>query len=232
MNLNEILNKFNPASYVFLALFLLFCIVQLVLAFLELEKFRRYEKPLCLLSLAIFSIVTLPQSPLIYVGCIFGMIGDILVIAFNRKYFNFGVLSFLFGHICYACQLIIFVRRSNFEIFQYVILGVSFVLFYILYFLYTKHFSAKKKEPFGVALYYSSLTTFLIFSIIFSLMQGGLSYLSIIGLSFFVISDIIILYTKYNKKFKRYDFYIMLTYLIAQTFLVLSLIFSTIEVSL
>lgn len=226
MTLGEVINKFNVGSYIFLGLFLLFSIVQLVLAFLEKEELRQKEKPFCLLSLSCFALFTLVDHPLIYVGAFLGMLGDIFVVIKNKKYFNFGVLCFLLGHICYAVEALLFLNNKTFEWFEYLILLLSFAFVYVCLFAFTKKFAKKKTDVFGSGLYYGSLVAFLALMIILYINNGLFLYLSIIGLSFFVISDIIILYTKYIKKFKRNDFYIMLTYLLAQFFLVMSLVLS------
>ncbi len=225
MSLNEVFNKLNVGSYIFLALFLLSCIAQLTLAFLEKEHYRRLEKPLCLLTLSLFALSSLVNHPLIYVGALLGMLGDIFVVIKNKKYFNFGVLCFLLGHICYATEALL-LNKTTFEWFHYLIIGLCFISFYLLLFFFARKYTKKVSEALGVGLYYGALFTFLPLMIILYINNGSFFYFAIIGISFFIISDIIILFTKYIKKFKRYDFYIMLTYLLAQFFIVFSLVLS------
>lgn len=58
----------NIASYIFLGLFAVATIIQLVFAFLEKEKYRRIEKPFPMIFLTIFIIVTFPRHPFIYIA--------------------------------------------------------------------------------------------------------------------------------------------------------------------
>lgn len=229
MTLLEILSSMNIGAYIVFGIFVICAIIQLVFAFLEKEKYRRIEKPLCLLTLAVFSLVCLPNKPLIYVGAILGMIGDILVIVKDKKYFSFGVFSFFLGHLCYITLIIIFMVNSNVEWFYYLIPAICFVIFYFALFFPFKKFEKRVHMRMGMALYYATLFTLLPFMIVSYVFVGSYLFLGIIGASFFVISDLIILYTKYIKKFKRYDFYIMFTYLIAQTLIVLSFVFTFID---
>lgn len=232
MNIGLALNKFNVGSYIFLSLFIVACAVQLVLAFLEKEHYRRLEKPLCLLTLALFALVTLPDQPFIYLGAFLGMIGDIFVIIKDRKFFNFGVFAFLLGHICYALEFSFVIFKSAFEYYHYIIIIASFVIFYCLLALFTYKHTKNKVEIFGVGLYYGLLFTLLPLILIVYISVGSFMYFALIGIIFFIISDLIILYTKYIKKFKRYDFCIMSTYLLAQFFLIASMVLTCLELSL
>jgi len=45
-------------------------------------------------------------------------------------------------------------------------------------------------------------------------------FLSLIGSIVFIISDSILVVTHFGFKFKRYDFYIMLTYLVAELLII------------
>lgn len=229
MTFQEILSSMNVGAYIAFGIFVICAIIQLVFAFLEKEKLRRIEKPLCLLTLAVFSLVCLPNKPLIYVGALLGMIGDILVIVKDKKYFSFGVFSFFLGHLCYIALIIIFMVNSNVEWFYYLIPVICFIVFYFSLLFPFKKFEKRVHMRMGMALYYSTLFTLLPFMIVSYVFVGSYLFLGIIGASFFVISDLIILFTKYIKKFKRYDFYIMFTYLIAQALIVLSFVFTFID---
>lgn len=224
MTFKELLSNLSIPTYIMFGLFVATAIVQLIFAFLEKEKYRRIEKPFCLLTLAIFACVTLPTKPLIYIGALLGMIGDILVIIKDKKYFNWGVFSFFLGHLCYFTQIILMMVNKNADIYLYFIPLGCFVVFYIPLYFFLKKFAKNFAEGLGMALYYATLFTLLPFTIIAFIICGSYMYLGIIGASFFIISDLIILYTKYFKKFKRYDFYIMFTYLIAQCLIILSLV--------
>lgn len=233
MTISEIFNAFSIPSYVFFGLFVVASIAELLFSFFENEKVRRIVKPFCLFFLSLFAFfATNFKAPLIYVGAFLGMLGDIFVIAKDRKYFNLGVLFFFFGHLCYISQLIIYMVNKSSPIYSYIIFGVFYVLIYIgLYFLFIK-IAKSKVEKFGLPLYYGTLFSVLPLIVMAFIFSGSYLYFGIIGIVLFVISDLIILYTKYVKEFKRYDFFIMSTYLLAQLFLVSSLVLTFIDLGL
>ena len=55
---------------------------------------------------------------------------------------------------------------------------------------------------------------------------GYFMWLTIIGSVCFIISDCLLMYFKYGKKPKRHHFYIMLTYLLAQSLIVVGFVLS------
>ncbi len=232
MKFDMVIEKLNVGSYIFLSIFIAASVLQLILAFAEKEHYRRLEKPLCLFSLAMFALVTLPNEPLIYVGAFLGMIGDIFVIIKDRKFFNFGVFSFLLGHICYALEICLVIFKFAFARYEYLLIALCFIIFYLLLGIFAFKHTKNKVEIFGVSLYYGFLFTLLPLIVIVYVSIGSFMYLAVIGIIFFIISDLIILFTKYIKKFKRYDFYIMLTYLLAQFFLIASMVLTCLQLNL
>ncbi|MCI7212824.1 MAG: hypothetical protein MR467_01565, partial [Bacillales bacterium] len=62
--------------YVFIGLFLLISIIHLVFCFKEMEKWRKITKPFCVIILAIAIAFASPTQYLIYIGLLFGVIGD------------------------------------------------------------------------------------------------------------------------------------------------------------
>lgn len=223
--INKVLNQFNIGSFIFLGLFLLVSVIELVFAFMEMEKPRRIVKPFCLLFLGLFAVVTLPNQPLIYIGAFLGMVGDILVLSKNIKIFALGALTFFLGHICYIIELLLFVINKPFEWWHFVIVGICFVLFYLIMFYLGRNKMKSPLEKFGMPLYYATLFCTLPFMLSSQLIcPDGFLWVGVLGYVIFIVSDVIILLTKYGNKFKRYDFFIMLTYLVGQILIVFSLV--------
>lgn len=217
----------NVASYVFLGLFLLASIVQLILAFLEKEKYRRIEKPFTLLFLTIFAAVTFPNHPLIYVATLLGLLGDIFVILKPRRFLYFGALAFFLGFVSYCLEALLFILKGNVSWIMWVVIGVTYsaLLIFIIFFVGRK-LVHKNKDVVGLGLYLSGLITTLPVMVYTTAHHGYAMFLAVIGICFFIISDFTIVYTKFVKKFPRYDFYIMLTYLLAQALIVLGFVLS------
>lgn len=215
----------SVASYILLGLFIAACIVQLTFAFLEKEKYRRIEKPFCLALLTAFAAVTLPNHPMIYIATLCGMIGDILVILPNKKCFYVGAFCFFSGFVLYALEGLLILMGGNISVYAVVVIITTYIVMTIaIIFLLGKRITPSKGEMIGLGLYLGPLFTLVVVMVYLTVKGGGVMWLSLIGSIFFLSSDLLITFTKYVKKFKRYDFYVMGTYLIAQLLIVLGYI--------
>lgn len=215
-------NKLSLASDILLVLFLVSCLVQLTFAFLEKEKYRRIEKPFCLGLLTAFTAVTLPNHPLIYIATFLGMLGDIFVILPKKPFFYMGAACFFGGFVCYALEGLVFLMNGNVPPYMIVVIVSTYVvMLFAITFLIGKRIAPNKGEMIGIGLYLAPLVTLIPIMVFLTAKGGGVMYLSLIGAIFFLTSDSLITFTKYIKKFKKYDFYVMGTYLIAQLLIVL-----------
>ena len=218
----EAFKKFSVASWILLSLFLVSCVIQLTFAFLEKEKYRRIEKPFCLGLLTAFAAVTLPNHPMIYIATFLGMLGDILVILPNKKAFYVGAFCFFSGFVLYALEGLLIFMGGNVPIYMIVVIITTYVVMvFALIFLVGLRIAKHKGEAIGIGLYLSPLFTLVVIMCFLTAKGGGVMYLSLIGTLFFLFSDCLITFTKFVKKFKRYDFYVMGSYLIAQLLIVI-----------
>ena len=212
--------RFPIVSYVFLGLFVVASILQLAFAFIENQKLRRKEKICCMMMLGLAAVFAFPDQPLIYVGAFLGMIGDWCVL--RKKTFNIGVVAFFLGHLAYIFEcLFMIIGEQNIRWFHHVI----YIMVYIVVAL--AMFAACKKaknhttlNKIAQSFYFAILAVYIpVFSL--AIVQvGSYMFLCLIGSIVFIISDSILVLTHFNFKFKRYDFYIMLTYLIAEFLIV------------
>ena len=215
--------KYPIPAYIFLGLFVLASIVQLFFAFIENQKWRGREKFLCLLFLGISAIFAFPNEPLIYCGAFLGMIGDILVLyKTNKKLFSIGSTAFCLGHICYIMEVLW--RIVGFEniLWWHPVLIVGVLLTVLITMALVCKFKTNHStfDCIGQSLYFAVLISYIpVFAIALNSV-GGSMYLSLIGAILFIISDCILTYTHFGNKFKRYDFYIMLPYLLAEVLIV------------
>ena len=221
----EAFNKLSIASVILLILFFIASIIQLIFAFLELEKYRRIEKPFLLGLLTAFAAVTLPNHPFIYIATFMGLLGDILVILPNKKCFYLGALTFFLGFVFYALEGIIFMCEGNLPIAMWVVIGVTYLVMFAMFaFFVGPRITKKRFDSIGIGLYLSPIVTLITIMTYLTSHIGYLMFLSLIGIIFFFASDLTITYTKFVKKFKRYDFYIMGSYLIGQVLIVLGFV--------
>lgn len=211
---------------------LAFSVIHLIFAFKEDEHKRKITKPFCLLFLALFALVTLPDHPLIYVGAFLGMIGDLFLINNkDKRLFITGALFFLGGHLLYISEILfVILKDSPLGTPFYIIAPLALLLFVGVSFPIAKKICNDNAVTIVGSLYLGVLITVTIVSIIASL-KGYLLYmiLGIIGGIFFLVSDLILTQATYIKDFKRHDFYIMLTYLLGQLLIVLGLLFTVIK---
>ena len=213
--------KYPIAVYIFLGLFLLASILQLAFAFIENQRLRRREKIFCMMMLGCAAVFALPNHPLIYIGAFLGMLGDLFVL--RKKTFNLGVVSFFLGHLCYIFEcMFMIIGEHNIGWTNHIIFVVTYIVVALAMYGFCKH--AKNhttQNKIAQSLYFSILAVYIpVFSLAMARV-GSYMFLSLIGSLVFIISDSILVVTHFGYKFKRYDFYIMLTYLIAE-FLIVS----------
>ena len=170
--------------------------------------------------LGIAAIFAFPDQPLIYVGAFLGMIGDILVL--RTKTFVAGTIAFLFGHLCYLFEAMGFIIGfQNIEVWQAIVILASFLVVFIpMMFICVTKTKHNQIEVVGQSLYFATQFVYIPVFIFALGIANSYMYLCLVGAIFFIISDAILVYTHFLKKFKRYDFYIMLTYLIAEVLIV------------
>ena len=213
--------KYPIVVYIFLGLFLVASILQFVFAFTENQRFRRKEKFACMLMLGVAAIFALPNHPLIYVGAFLAMLGDVFVL--RKKTFTLGVVCFFLSHLSYIFEcLFMIVGESQIRWFHHVIFILTYLVVALGMFAILKKGNKRSMlNMIAQSFYFAILAVYLpVFGFAISTV-GSYMFLSLIGSVVFIGSDSILVYTHFVRKFKRYDFYIMLTYLIAE-FLIVS----------
>ena len=212
--------KYPIVVYVFLGLFLVASILQFVFAFTENQRFRRKEKFACMLTLGTAAIFAFPDQPLIYVGAFLAMFGDIFVL--RKKTFNIGVVCFFLSHLAYIFECVYIIIYEHLQWFHHVIFILTYLLLALgMFAILRKGNKRSMLNMFAQSFYFAILSVYLpVFGFAISTV-GSYMFLCLIGSVVFIISDCILVWTHFGHKFKRYDFYIMLTYLIAE-FLIVS----------
>jgi len=214
------LMKYPIAVYIFLGLFVIASILQLAFAFIENQKLRRKEKILCMMMLGIAAVFAFPNHPLIYIGAFLGMVGDWCVL--KKKTFNFGVVAFFLGHLSYIFEcLFMIIGNSNIEWYVDMILILTYVFVSLgIYGVCSLNKNRTTLNKVAQSLYFAIIAVYIPLFIFAMIKVGSFMYLSLIGSIVFLISDSILVLTHFGFKFKRYDFYIMLTYLVAEFLIV------------
>lgn len=200
-------------------------ILELVFCFLEKEKARKIVKPFCLIMLIILVATLKLNHAYVYGALVFGLIGDVFLI-FKKQHkmlLLLGAFAFLVGHLFY---IFTFANLLSYDIPQFaivVIVGIGFftpLIPYKLCYKYTKSFTIPS------AIYGYILVIECILSILLAVdSKSPFAILIGIGNVLFLVSDVLIFVSMFIKDFKRRDFYIMITYLIAQTLMSIGLVF-------
>ena len=215
------LMKYPIAACIFLGLFIVASILQLAFAFIENQKLRRKEKVLCMMMLGLAAVFAFPNHPLIYIGAFLGMLGDWCVL--RKKTFNLGVVAFFLGHLAYIFEcLFMIVGETNIRWFNHGIFIMTYIVVALVMFAICKKYAHNHTMLNNIAqsFYFAILAVYIpVFSFAVAKV-GSYMFLSLIGSIVFIISDSILVITHFGHKFKRYDFYIMLTYLLAEVLIV------------
>lgn len=206
--------------YVLISLFYVLMVLHLYFCFVENEALRRVSKPFLMFLFSLAMIFFVPEYPLVYISCLFCMIGDIFML------YKKNILCFSLGAICFAIHhsLNFFQIKTflSYEIRWYYYLALAFL--FVLMVISGYFITGKKKYgmlAYGFAFFHVLMLIMSVLIIIDkkvlfgSLLLGG--YLSCI------FSDLFLDYTTHKKDVKRRDFYIMLTYLIGECLLLSSI---------
>lgn len=197
--------------------------LHLAMSFVEQERWRKITKPMLMITLLVISIIygnSVNQlSPILYIAIGLGLIGDILLI-FDKNHLIFGLggVTFFFGHVLYIVQMI---SELSFKIewYFYIILVVFLVGWCLL--LTPKLKGGLKKLALPCAIYSFILMFGVVIGLITFVTNISISSAMLVcGFVLFVISDTILVVAVFYKEFKRYHFYLMIPYIMAQLLLV------------
>jgi len=204
-----------------LCLFIVMMDVEGVFGFIENEKYRKLFKVFPTLILGITSIIIFPNQPFIYLGVLCGFLGDLLLIWEKKKVcFLLGGTLFFVGHVFYLLSLFS-IAKVALAWWYYLILALAFVVFFILFFILLRK-DMKTVERVCGSVYVYILVFLLVTSIVITIkVNEPLLCLMSIGYGLFITSDLCLGYKLFIKEYKRDDFYIMMTYLLAQALIVL-----------
>lgn len=199
-------------------------ILELVFAFLEKETLRKIIKPFCMLSLTYVLISFGLTNPFLYITIGLGFLGDICLIfkKTNQIMFTLGIIFFFIGHLFYS-YLFISLLSYKVELWELISLGVFGLLTPIL--SYKMLHPLVKEYTIPGTYYFYILLMDLLFATFLMVDQTNINTILIfIGVIIFIISDSILSFTTFILDIKRRDFYIMLTYLIAQSLIAINLV--------
>ncbi len=211
--------------------FTLFKVVLLVVSVFHLyacikgkEKIRRVTK--CLLMPTIILIIIFSEKINLYliIGLIFSLLGDFFLLwNTKKKFFVFGLFSFLICHIFY---IIAFISKLSYDFnltIYLIFIGVG-----IIFVLVANKITSKNMKKLSTIcnLYAYIIFTGIVCSALLIIDNKDFnSNLVLFGYLLFMISDSTLAYTTFKKDIKYSNFYIMMTYILAQFLINMGLLY-------
>ena len=204
------------------SLFLIVSILHLIACYRRYPKLRTVTKVLLMpLLCAFYLFYTHNVRFLIVAAILFGWIGDVFLLFKSGKIFMLlGIAAFAFGHVFYIGAMLSAYPSPH------VLMLIPIALCVIwLTFVYKKLLPYAPKSLRKPGFVYAFLLSGTSLSALYlTLLTGKAAYLiAFIGGLFFMLSDTLLTGQQYRKELKHGNFYVMLTYIVAQALLVLGL---------
>ena len=204
------------------ALFVGVSVLHLVACYRRYPKLRSVTKVLLMPLLCALYCVVAPDVRLFVVAAlVFGWIGDVFLLFKNGKILMLlGVCAFAIGHIFYIGAMLS--AHPSLHVLMLIPLALCVIWMTFVYRKLLPYAPKSLKKP---GLLYALLLSGTCLSALYVLLvTGKAAYLvAFVGGLFFMLSDTLLTGQEYRKELKHGNFYVMLTYIIAQTLLVLGL---------
>ena len=207
----------------FTLFFVLLVLIDLiVLQFLDMPEVRYYTKPAIVGSLIVLLLgVRFKKKRLknyVLFALLFSLLGDLLLLftGMEERYFLLGLLSFLLAHACY---ILAFVHRGYFDTAKVVWGGLLIVVYAVIVYLYIAD-GLGDRQPYVIA-YIFILILLALVALLRKSYVSNKSYIWVLaGAMLFILSDSLLAITTFKTAIPYSGIAIMITYAMAQWFLV------------
>lgn len=220
-------------EYIFLALFFILVIVEVFAEYKDNKKIEYCTKPLLMPLLILFYIFGVVNTTsitnvdwLIVIALLGGCAGDIFLMLENEdKWFLFGMGAFLINQIFYIISFFLSITDiTNFDTWGYFLLGPAIL---ILVFTVPRFIKKTEDMKIPVLVYLIAILIMHIAAILrFAEFQGLPFVLVYMGSISFIISDACIAVNKWAGEFINARLIIMTTYILAQFYITLGVLFT------
>ena len=207
-------------TIVFAALFLCDAALHLIACYRRYPKLRTVTKALLMPLLCALYAVSVPKPRLLVVAAlVFGWLGDVFLLFKNgRLSMLLGICSFALGHIFYIGAMLS--AHPSFHVLMLIPIALCALW---LTFVYKKLIPYAPRSLRKPGFLYALLLSWTGLSALYLLLltQRFPYLVAFVGGLFFMVSDTLLTGQQYRKETRHGNFYVMLTYIIAQSLLVL-----------
>ena len=204
------------------SLFVCASLLHLVACYRRMPKLRSVTKVLLMPLLCTLYLFAVSEPRLLVLAALaFGWLGDIFLLFKSRRIFMLlGICSFALGHVFYVGAMLSAYPAPHMLMLIPIVLCVVWLAF--VYKKLLPYAPKSLRKPGFVYALLLSLTALLALYLL--LVTQKIGYLiAFIGGLFFMLSDTLLTGQQYRKELRHGNFYVMLTYIIAQGLLVLGL---------
>lgn len=209
------------SNLIFLMLFIIMSCLNLIGNKLKIVLLKVISKPLLMPLLLLFYINSVEENNIfIILALVFSFFGDLFLMIDKKKiFFTFGLINFLFGHILYIVSFIgetsFFSNTPNwYMLILFIYISIAYIIIREL-----NPYISDIKIPVYIYMVTLIIMSFSSFSLIWYY-DGIKAWLPAIGSVLFVISDTLLAFNTFKKPLKNGGYKIMVTYLLAQFFIV------------
>ena len=204
------------------SLFLCVSVLHLIACFRRMPKLRAPTKVLLMPLLCAFYLVFAREIRLLVVAALlFGWIGDVFLLFKGKKiWMLLGICAFAIGHVFYIGAML------SDHPSPHILMLIPIVLCTLwMTFVYKKLLPFAPKSLRKPGFLYALLLSGTCLSALYLLLveQKAPYLIAFVGGLFFMLSDTILTSQEYRKELTHGNFYVMLTYILAQTLLVVGL---------
>ena len=201
--------KWRPGKFEYLFFFLVFLDLWAMHLYPGL---RLLTKPLIVSSLLIryVAVAAERQQPIVMVGLIFALLGDIFLMFDSPMFFQMGLGSFLVMQLCYTAVF----RKLPVAMTLFKWIGIAVVISIAVI------FNIAFRDKFGALQWPVFFYTLAIAAMVVTAIRQGSTELLIWGAALFMISDLCLAYHKFVGPIPADGIVVMLTYAVAQYLIV------------
>ena len=191
--------------------------VHLVACFRRMLWARRVTKVLLMPLLAVIYLLLAPKPhAFVVIALMLGCLGDLFLLFRKSICMLLGMCAFALGHVFYIGAMITVKPGLHLSALLCLLIAAGWMLFVVKKLLPTAPKSLRK-PGFFYALLLSGTCLFALYLLLST--QSMWYLLSFAGGCLFMISDTLLTGQKYRKETKHGNFYVMLTYILAQALL-------------